>query len=388
MADTAPGDDLSSQKAKISTLLDNLNSCLSSAGSSLPRSKNNDESDVSIQPPADGISLLDTKSEILLSYLHNLVFLILFQLRSILDGSNDKSDAAIGKDDIVKKLVQLRVYLERGVRPLESRLQYQIDKVIKAAEDAERAQKTATTKKPKKDREAAESDASESERSDDSEAASSDEDEDIDEMAFRPNLSAFAKAQQAVENEQKSKADHKKASEDGIYRPPKIKPTALPTTDSRPEDRESRRVQKSRVIDEFVANELSSAPVAEPSIGSTIKRGGRHIMSQKERELEREKQEYEETHFVRLQESKKERAKQRARSGANLGSFGGEEFRLLSDSADRIQRLTQRAHKEGALEKSRKRRFTEDGPRGDGTELGQMFEKRRKKVERYTNKTK
>lgn len=74
----------------LSTLLGNLTSCLTSAASSLPAPRKEAPSDVSIEPPQDGISLLDTKSEILLSYLHNLVFLIIFQLRNASSKQNSK----------------------------------------------------------------------------------------------------------------------------------------------------------------------------------------------------------------------------------------------------------------------------------------------------------
>lgn len=420
-------------KTNISSLLDSITNCLSSAGSSLPSTTKNAPSDVTIQPPEDGISLLDTKSDLLLSYLQHLVFLILFQLRGIPKASsssngvpngeneNNKNSPFSLRDDVVKKLIELRVYLDRGVRPLEGRLKYQIDKVVKAAEDAERSQRAAEaakakdkkTKKKKKTKAQVSSDQSESddnddreeeedvsdsaseEQSDDEEASDEeeedeeedeDEEEEIDEMAYRPNISAFTKGMQAEAEKQKALAAKKSTSSDGIYRPPKIKPTALPTTDSQRKDKEERRPKKSSVIDEFVTTEMSSAPIAEPSIGSTIQRSGRHVLSQKEREEERERREYEEMNLVRLpKESKQERAKRRRQEGG----FGGEEFRLLGESADRIEKLTRRAAGSGrssVLEKSRKRKHTEDGPRDDGTAIGQIFEKRRKKIESWKKK--
>ncbi|KKA18082.1 hypothetical protein T310_7966 [Rasamsonia emersonii CBS 393.64] len=308
-----------------------------------------------------------------------------------------------------------------GVRPLEGRLKYQIDKVVKAAEDAERSQRAAEAakkakdkkKKKKKTKAQVSSDQSGSDDNDDreeeevsdfasdeqsdgeevsdeeeeDEEEDEDEEEEIDEMAYRPNISAFTKGMQAEAEKQKASKEAKKStSSDGIYRPPKIKPTALPTTDSERKEKEERRPKKSSVIDEFVTTEMSSAPVAEPSIGSTIQRGGRHVLTQKEREEEKERREYEEMNLVRLpKESKKERAKKRRREG----TFGGEEFRLLGESADRIERLTRRAggsSRSSVLEKSRKRKHTEDGPRDDGTAIGQIFEKRRKKIESWKKK--
>ncbi|KAH8692342.1 hypothetical protein BGW36DRAFT_431558 [Talaromyces proteolyticus] len=381
-------------RAEISTLLETVATCLNSTSTSLPSSTApEDSSTPTIIPPADGISLLDTKSELLLSYLQNLVFLSLFQLQRL--GKNGQASSEVSQDDIIKKLTELRVYLDRGVRPLEGRLKYQIDKVVKAADDAERttrSQSKTTGKKSKKTRneEVSDEDEEDSDSGEDDEEENED-DEEIDEMAYRPNISAFSKNFQKPEKDSQasSSRDRRKEqqSSDGIYRPPKIKPTALPTTESRERGRgRDKRPKKSSVIDEFVSNEMSSAPMAEPSIGSTIQRGGRQVVSQRDRQREAERRAYEETNFVRLpKESKKERARRQAREGPRAGGFGGEEFRLLSEGADRIGRLTKRAtggsRSGGALEKSRKRGFTEDGPRADGAAIGQSFEKRRKKVE-------
>ncbi|KAE8152837.1 Sas10/Utp3/C1D family-domain-containing protein [Aspergillus avenaceus] len=356
----------------ISTLLESITGCLTTAVSSLPKDQRNAPSDVSIEPPQDGISLLDTKSDLLLSYMHNLVFLMLFQLRGLSKDQTEESTSNQSlRDELVQKLVEMRVYLDRGVRPLEARLKYQVDKVIKAAEDAERAERTAANVKAAE----AEQSGSEDESASDEEGSEG-EGDDIDEMAFRPNVSAFTKK---AEPEARTAKSDNKASSDGIYRPPRIMPTALPTTERR--ERKDRGPRKSNVIDEFVNSEMSSAPMAEPSIGSTIVRGGRHTKSKKEREHEAERTAYEETNFTRLaKESKKDLAKRGQQRGDS--TFGGEEWRGLTEGADRISRLTRKAKGSGgALDRSRKRKNTEDGPRGDGADVGSIFEKRRKKIE-------
>ncbi|KAJ5029510.1 hypothetical protein PSV08DRAFT_257475, partial [Bipolaris maydis] len=58
----------------LESLLATLTTSIQSATEALP----NDD----IVPPKEGISLLDVKNELLLSYLQNLVFLILLKLRS------------------------------------------------------------------------------------------------------------------------------------------------------------------------------------------------------------------------------------------------------------------------------------------------------------------
>ncbi|KAL3434525.1 Sas10/Utp3/C1D family-domain-containing protein [Aspergillus tetrazonus] len=368
----------------ISDLLETLTTSLSTTGTSLPSTKRESPTEVSILPPQDGISLLDTKCELLLSYLQNLVFLMLLQLRELPsnDASDEKGDDSQSiRAQVTSKLVELRTYLDRGVRPLEGRLKYQVDKVVKAAEEAERAEKSSQATKPSKAEDDDESDneGSASDNSSSEEGSDSEEDEDIDEMAYRPNVSAFSKK---MEPEAKADKTARKASSDGVYRPPKIMPTAMPTTERK--ERKERPIRRSNVIDEFVSAEMSSAPIAEPSIGSTIVSGGRHTKSRKEREHEAERTRYEETNFVRLAgESKKERAKKAAARRAE-GTFGGEEWKGLTEGADRITRLTKRAKgSSSALERSRKRKLTEDGQRGDGVGVGQIFEKRRKKIESW-----
>lgn len=353
----------------ISALLETLTTCLSTTGSSLPKPTREDPTDVSIEPPLDGISLLDTKSDLLLSYVHNLVFLILFQLKKL-----KGEDGLDFQEEIVNKLVELRVYMERGVRPLEGRLKYQVDKVVKAAEDMERAERGAGAKDKSREESASEESGSDS----GSEDSDEESDEDMDEMAYRPNISAFSKN---IEPQAKPDKSDKKTPSDGIYRPPKIMPTALPTTERR--EREERRPRKSHVIDEFVNAEMSSAPMAQASIGSTIVQGGRHTKTRKDKEQEAERTAYEETNFVRLpKETKKERAKRKGRQPQS--TFGGDEWQGLTEGADRIEKLTRRAKGSGnALEKSRKRKNTEDGPRSSGADVGQVFEKRRRKVDTW-----
>ncbi|WEW62031.1 hypothetical protein PRK78_007531 [Emydomyces testavorans] len=378
-----------SSSLALSTVLKTLSDSVSSAILSLPTHKPHDETgddDTSILAPTDGISLLDTKNEIFLSYLQSLAFLLLLQVRQIAGQSASQSNGNVNctQEEVVKKLVELRIYLERGVKPLEGRLKYQIDKVLKAAEDAERAQRKATEKKPRRKRKIGGSDSeaafsAESDAGSSNSAQTSDDEQDIDDLAYRPNLAAFSKAAQQETGQATST---KSKPTDGIYRPPKIKPTALPADFSdRRSDREARRPDKSRVIDEFVSAEMSAAPAAEPSIGSTIRAGGREVRTQREREVEVERRTYEESNFVRLpKESKKDRAK---RGGKRQAGFGGEDWRSLGEGADRIERLTRRSNGSGgALDRSRKRRLTEDGPRGDGIKVGEGFEKRRKMIAR------
>lgn len=369
----------------LSALLPKIQSSLESAQGSIPTAE-------SALPPANGISLLDVKAELFLAYLQNLVFFILVKLRnhnnhdasSVVDGDHSSNhDLA---DEAVKKLVELRVYLERGVRPLEGRLKYQIDKAIRAADTVPQKQaangaikgtKAKNGRKKPASRASASNSGSDYDEKRASSAASSNSDAEdssdvsIDELAYRPNPAAFIRPQQA----QKSRT--KDETSDDIYRPPRVMPTAMPTTDANHRDSIRRaKPLRSEAVDEYISHELSNAPAAEPSVGSTIVAGGRRNKSAKERQVEEERRAYEESNFVRLpKESKKERAKKRTRQ--NDGGFGGEELRGLGEGAERITKATAKRSRLGGGG-----RLTEDGPRGDGFAVGTSLGKKRRKLGR------
>ncbi len=170
------------------TLLNTLTQSLAAAHDSAPEA-------TSIKRVSEGISLLDVKNELLLSYLQNLVFLILLKLRNQ-NGSSDQDESEVLDDAVVKKMVELRIYLEKGVRPLEGRLKYQMDKVLRAAEDAAILPVQSSNKKSTKTR----SDPRDESDNEDSEEASEEEDNeegsgvpltaaDVDDLQDRPKPS-------------------------------------------------------------------------------------------------------------------------------------------------------------------------------------------------------
>ncbi|MCJ1408830.1 hypothetical protein MMC19_002907 [Ptychographa xylographoides] len=372
-------------------LLATLNFSLQSATASLP-----ELSDVTHS--TDGISLLDTKNAFLLSYIQNLVFLILIKLRDVSSSHSHVGSTFIGQDgdhsrdmraEIVKKLVELRIYLEKGVKPLEGRLRYQIEKVIRAAND-EAAKESAPkiqhrklnpngTLKPDGRQTIL---GSENDSDEDNTNSSDDSSRSIDPLAYRPNPSTLTLPSRSQPSDSTSTS-----KTNGLYRPPRITPTSLPTTT--PVARTAqRRPTKSATLDEFISTELSGAPTAEPSIGSTIVDRGRHSKSAKERESERERRGYEESNYTRLPVEAKTKGKGRGgREG--MQGYGGEEWRGLGEGAERVAQLVRkgtggRKGVGGALERSRKR-GREDGGGGFGNgeaRIGERFEKRLKGLER------
>lgn len=335
-----------------------------------------------VEPPKDGLSLLDVKNELLLTYLQNLVFLILMKIRQSRDASADDKSKSELQELVVKKLVELRLYLEKGVRPLEDKLRYQIEKVLRAADDAERNAKAAEQQANGAKSDSEDEEGSDADEKEDKAAATGNK---ISDLQFRPNLSAFVRPAGAAAAD---KGTEKGA--DGVYKPPRVAPTVMPTTERR--ERNERRPMKSATLDEFIADEFSNAPAEHPSIGTTIVQGGRRVKTAAERAQEDERREFEERNFTRLpKQSKKDKAKAaKAAGGSRKMNFGGEDWRDIGEGVDRINRLTK--GKSGGtgtralLEKSRKRGFDgTDGPRGSGVtggvEMGERYQKKLKVLE-------
>ncbi|KAK4891316.1 hypothetical protein LTR27_010119 [Elasticomyces elasticus] len=328
-----------------------------------------------LTPPENGITLLDAKNEIFLAYLQALALRNLNVIRSIKHG-NDASATQALSHDLTKKLVEHRVYLERGVKPLEAKIKYQVDKVVKAADDEERtvAQK-AKAAAAMNGRTAADAESDEDDSEDDSDASN---DAEADALVYRPSRAAFSKpASTGAEGARRAQG-----KQDGVYRPPRISATAMPTAG--PRDAKERRPGRSGIMDEYISTEMSGAPLAEPSIGSNVTEGGRRTKDTKQLAKEAEKRNYEETNLVRLpKESKKDRLKKGGGGRERGGGFGGEEWRGLGESADRIGDLTKRSGRPGALEKSRKRPV-QDRPRDSG--IGDAFDVKRRRLEKKTRK--
>ncbi|KAL7792020.1 hypothetical protein V8C37DRAFT_135222 [Trichoderma ceciliae] len=349
-----------------------------------------------IEHPKDGISLLDVKNELLLSYLQNLVFLILVKLRNAkADGKDASEEEDEDLDEAVRtRLVQLRLYLEKGARPLEEKLRFSIDRFLRTAEDAQRREKMKELKASGKTGSSTDESGSGSEDDEDEDsdqdAGSKGQDSSSRHRLQRGNVSAAPNMGSLMDDValRPAKRDRDDDAPAGVYRPPRRERQVMETTQSR--EKAARRPMRSHTMDEFVASELSAAPVAEPSIGTTIVQGGRRMKTTQERKEEAERLEYEEMNFTRLpMESKKDRAKKAKQAGrSGRMQFGGEEWHNLGEGVDRIDRLTKR--KDGGagsgvramLEKSRKRGAdTEDGPRGSGHQIGESFHKKARLLE-------
>ncbi len=285
--------------ATLPALLSTLTESLTSAAVSLPEP-------TALAIPTEGISLLDTKNELLLSYLQNLAFLIILKIRNYSPTASDSPSSGHGieelNDEVTKKLVELRVYIEKGVRPLEGRLKYQLDKLLVAASEATPTAATSGARKPSRASNGfTESAASGSESAGDPSPITA-----IPDLAHRPNPSAFARP---------SRNDAPTAqTSTGLYRPPRITPTSLPTTERK--QAKATKPRKSTTLDAFIREEMDDAPIAEPSIGAGSGLKGR------EKEREEERRGYEEQRLVRLPGEKKSKRDMRRGEDLSGGLMG------------------------------------------------------------------
>ncbi|KAK8092587.1 hypothetical protein PG999_014786 [Apiospora kogelbergensis] len=333
-------------------LLDTLTQSLTTAYEATPKL-------AGIEPPQNGVSLLDTKNELLLSYLQNLVFLILLKIRNA--KNSDEEDDSELSNTVVEKLVELRLYLEKGVRPLEEKLEYQLDRMLRAADDTERQSQMAAHNAAVRA------------------AEESDDEEEGDEeggapVGGVPVLDKNASAALPTFGFQASKnpagmaaAAASDADRTGVA-------TVMPTAERR-EARDRSRPARSATMNEFLNEEVLDQPLAQPSVGTTIVSGGRGMKTAHQKADEDRRRDYEETNFTRLPaESKKDRSKRNKAEGRAGGmQFGGEDWRDLGN-VDRIDRATRKKPSaagaggtKALLDKSRKRgREITDGDRNSG----------------------
>ncbi|WFD30496.1 sterol O-acyltransferase [Malassezia sp. CBS 17886] len=237
----------------------------------------------------DGLSLLTVKIDALLAYVHHLALVGAHRL-------SGKSLADETGCQYVQALVKLRLLLEK-MRPIETRLKYQIEKLVRAAAFAEHDAPAAG-------------------------AAAGADDDELDALAFRPNPEGLAAPAAARAGDQ----DDGEPEEDavGTYRPPKIAPVMY-DPDARPsrsaQNKERQPSRNAALLADLSAG-MSSNPYETSSggvgAGAAIGSAG----SSRARALRR-MQEFEEDNYKRLSMNKRD-AKRRRRDEQDvaLGGLG------------------------------------------------------------------
>lgn len=287
------------------------------------------------------MSLLSLKSGSLLSYMEHLALVILAHLERI----DDPESSEKLKQRAVEATIQHRVTLEKGIKPLEKKLQYQLDKMVRSFHRMEEE----TAKAEQKIAEQAEANALQdgSNLEDGSESGSDSEDSEDDNLSYKPDAAALAKlapGNKAVLGKGASK-----------YRPPKISALEPPKAgfDDRAAPKQNNR--KLQSMEEYLA-EKSDLPQMEASIGSTIVSHGRGgVKTGRDRQRERDIQRYEESNFTRLPgTATKKSFKQKMADRAN--TFAGEDWSMFNNRRD-LKEGTSRKRKAGnAWERAKRSR--------------------------------
>ena len=209
--------------------------------------------------------------------------------------------------------------------PLEVKLGYQIRKLIRVAQDS--------GVKPQTD----------------------------ENLRFKPNPTALV-----------ASSTKEIAEQTGVYKPPRISSTALPTS------RDSEGPRRNKVLEEFISSSsLITAPTALPSIGSNVSNiaGRNAYKTSRNNDIEQ----YEEENFIRLPanigKDKEKGKKRRARDA--LEGLGGEDWSGLEKLGRGDWRF---GRGEGKVERSRKRGSQEavnSSGVGNDRVSGREFEKRK-----------
>ncbi|KAF8120950.1 hypothetical protein EV363DRAFT_1406709 [Boletus edulis] len=233
----------------------------------------------------DGISLLSLKHHLMLFYLQSLVLLV--ARRAAGDTLEDRTPASLpfstaerdargaGVGDLVDSMIEGRVVLEK-IKVLESRIKYQIEKLVRIADDASKNVAD-------------------------------------DPLAFRPNPQNLVDNDQASNAASDAEGNEEADNRDGIYKPPKLAP--MPYTENAGDKRSKRQP-----IPKSLSSLLHQDP-SRPHLESSSGLGAMPALaSGRAREIQR-MTEFEEDNFTRLMMKKKE-AQRRRRDEEDL-ALGG-----------------------------------------------------------------
>jgi len=288
----------------------------------------------------DGISLLSVKHHLILFYLQSLVLLV--ARRAAGDTLENRSPVSLpfsaaerdargsGVGDLADSMIEGRIVLEK-TKVLESRIRYQIEKLVRIADDASKSVAD-------------------------------------DPLAFRPNPQNLVNDDQASDAALDGEGNGEADNRDGIYKPPKLAP--MPYTENAG-DRRSKRQSIPKTLSSLLHQDPS-----RPHIESSSGLGAMPTLaSDRAREIQR-MTEFEEDNFTRLMMKKKDaQRRQRDEEDLALGGTGSshgrrrgrglaDEFEDVLRSVGRMkagaigdgyEQLRQKGKKADALSRSRTR---------------------------------
>lgn len=325
------------------------------------------QNDILGKEPTEKVSLLSLKNASGLAYINSLLLI----LHDKLDVDCVDPTAAKGRE----KSIENRIVLERGVKPLEKKLQYQLDKLARTYTRMEKEYIDAEKRALEKSANNTNDSDSNSDHDDDSDSSSSEEEE---EMTFKPNTDSFItrESESKIKKHRKSKTVEEEEEEEGksedegsagVYKPPKINAVLPPTMQRHFEDKFNAKNHKDRsagsrmqAMEEYL-KESSEQPDWESSIGADIVDHGRGgIKSRRDTEKDRRVQEYEESNMTRLSlnGSKKEKKQQKQRQRySQMNMIGGEDFSIFNSKRKLEDSTSRRGNKKSrnAWERAKKR---------------------------------
>ncbi|TPX67850.1 hypothetical protein SpCBS45565_g03427 [Spizellomyces sp. 'palustris'] len=313
---------------------------------------------------SNGVSLLEVKVHSILSYLTNLAFYLLLKLH----GHSPQNHEAISN------LVELRIVLEK-IKPLEQKLKYQIDKLVKAATMHEDQQNVAGPVSALQDP-----------------------------LAFKPNPAAMVSSATIDTTGGQDETG-------GVYRPPKLAPMHFDEQGSRTKTGRLTQAAKEKASRSRLLRDLRSQYDDRPEemTAEGTGYGAHEVSASKQDEKWAERERFEEENFIRLNMTREDK-----RMAANLRKKGAlmrfqdefqaleEDFRDLSglqravQDEDElrygkgvIQKQNRRAAEYGTDRQGRKRKFNNAGEmisdvakiertRGGADEFGKEVKKRKR----------
>lgn len=255
-----------------------------------------------------GISLLDIKNDTLITYLINLVFFVL----------KKSSGERIESDTVIDRLVESRVVLEK-IAPLEQKLKYQIEKLVKTSltNEIDLSDKTRFKANPAD--------------MDDDGAVIND-----DETTGEDNIS-------------KSK---KKTG--GEYVPPKLA--------SVPYDDDSLALKRQKLLDRAKKRALNSSvlqELKEEYLDTPVEITHTNTLRNTRLKFEEEKEKFEESYFTRLPVTKQEKRKHKLLNSFTLGQLGDDitRFEDISALEGSLTALERKHKKKRVSSSASKRKF-------------------------------
>lgn len=288
----------------------------------------------------EGVSLLSLKNSSLLSYLNNLVLIILTHIQRLDEDAKGNTEDARLKS--VENTIVQRVCLEKGIKPLEKKLNYQLDKMVRAYNRME-TDESQVIKKVQEHNE----NKNEGDEDDDS------SDEEDDALSYRPDSAALAKMTQSNPSSKQAEANDDTESQEK-YRPPKFSAMAPPKADPTAGSGKSSHTRKLQSMEEYL-RENSDLPQLESSIGSTIVDNGRAgVKTSFDKNKEQQIQRYEEENFTRLPTTMTKKSYQQKQSDM-VNNFAGEDWSMFNNNR-KLEETSRKRKPSSVWDKVKKRR--------------------------------